>query len=228
VDLSRFGSASVQLDGGIEKVVNKIEDWFRNALSNEPAPVVAKAGLESLRLGLLVAGPYSRDVAASLAEVTQSVVGVGGTVVVPHNSSLLSPGPYLESTLGTQPLEPSLAYGQAAGSPGFHIMETPTDHWVETLTGLGATGVEIFLAHAGGQPLQGHPLVPLLQISAEPSVQQSYAEDIDLLLQGDPSSWAEKILQRIIELASRQYEPKALLQGNNDFQLTRGLFGVSL
>jgi hypothetical protein len=36
------------------------------------------------------------------------------------------------------------------------------------------------------------------------------------------------VLRRVLELASRRYTPKALLQGNNDFQLTRGLLGVSL
>jgi hypothetical protein len=35
-------------------------------------------------------------------------------------------------------------------------------------------------------------------------------------------------LYRVLELASRRYTPKALLQGNNDFQLTRGLLSVSL
>jgi altronate dehydratase len=99
---------------------------------------------------------------------------------------------------------------------------------VETLTGLGATGTEIFLAHVGERPMQGHPLVPLLQISAEPSVQQSFSDDLDLSLEGSSERWTSAILQKVLAVASRQYTPKALLQGNNDFQLTRGLLGVSL
>ena len=228
VDLSNYGWASVQLDGGIEKVVQKIEDWFQGVVDRKPPPVIEKAGLESLRLGLLAVGPFSAAVAMNLAKVTQAVAGAGGTVVVPHNSPLLSSEAYLHLTLGTHSLEPSLAYGQRARTAGFHIMETPTDHWVETLTGLGATGVEIFLAHVGEQPVQGHPLVPLLQVSAEPSVQESYSDDLDLLLEGNPAQWSDTILQRVLELASRRYTPKVLLQGNNDFQLTRGLLGVSL
>jgi altronate dehydratase len=228
VDLSDYGWASVQLDGGIEKVVQKIEDWFQGVLVLKPLPVIERAGLESLRLGLLAAGPLSADVATSLAEVTQAVVGAGGTVVVPHNSPLLSSDAYLQSTLGLHSLEPSLAYGQKAKTSGFHIMETPTDHWVETLTGLGATGVEIFLAHVAEQPMQGHPLVPLLQVCTEPSVQESYSDDLDLLLEGNPTQWTDTILRRVLELASRRYIPKVLLQGNSDFQLTRGLLGVSL
>ncbi|MCI0423715.1 MAG: UxaA family hydrolase, partial [Acidobacteria bacterium] len=228
IDMSGFGWASVQLDGGIERVLQKIENWFRTAISNTPPPVAENAGLESLRLGLMVAGPLSPAVASSLAEVTRAVAGAGGTIVVPHNSALLSAPAYLEPTVGTPSLEPSLAYGQKASTPGFHIMETPTDHWVETLTGLGATGIEIFLACVGEQPMQGHPLVSLLQISAEPSVQQSFSEDLDLVLDGSPTQWTAAILQRALAVASRQYTPKVLLQGNSDFQLTRGLLGVSL
>ena len=126
---------------------------------------------------------------------------------------------------------PMVVPGTVSGaetSAGFHIMETPTDHWVETLTGLGATGTEIFLAHMGERPMQGHPLVPLLQISAEPSVQQSFSEDLDLSLEGSSERWTAAILQKVLAVASRQYTPKVLLQGNNDFQLTRGLLGVSL
>ena len=37
IDLSGFGWASVQLDGGIERVTQKIEDWFRTAISNYAA-----------------------------------------------------------------------------------------------------------------------------------------------------------------------------------------------
>jgi len=228
IDLSGFGWASVQLDGGIERVTQKIEDWFRTAISNTPPPVTEKAGLESLRLGIMVAGPLEPDAASSLAEVTRAIAGAGGTVVVPHNSALLSLPAYLEATVGSRSLEPSLAYGQKASTPGFHIMETPTDHWVETFTGLGATGIEIILALVGERPMQGHPLVPLLQISAETSVQQSFSEDLDLALEGSPAQWTTAILQRVLAMASRQYTPKALLQGNNDFQLTRGLLGVSL
>ncbi|MBM3803715.1 MAG: altronate dehydratase [Acidimicrobiia bacterium] len=228
IDLSGFGWASVQLDGGIERVTQKIEDWFRGAISNTSPPAVEPVGLGSLRLGLTATGVLQPEAAASLAEVARTIVAGGGTVVVPHNSELLSAPVFLESTVGSQSLEPSLAYGQQASTPGFHIMETPTDHWVETLTGLGATGVEIFLAHVAEQPRQGHPLVPLVQVSAEPSLLKSASEDIDLRLEGDTARWTAAILQQVLAVASRRYTPKALLQGNHDFQLTRGLLGISL
>lgn len=227
LDLSRFGFASVQLDGGIERVVQKIEDWFRAAISDSPASQVEKAGLGQLRLGLLASGPLSSDVAQSFASLTGWIVGAGGTVVVPHNSPLLAAPTYVDATLGSCSLEPSLAYGQKATETGFHIMETPTDHWVETLTGIGATGVEILLAHLGEQPMQGHPLVPMLQVSAESAV-RPYSADLDLVLGGNPALWAEKMLQQVLDVASRRYLPKVLSLGNSDFQMTRGLLGVSM
>jgi altronate dehydratase len=107
-------------------------------------------------------------------------------------------------------------------------METPSRHWVETLTGLGATGVELILAYAGQHPVQGHPLVPLIQLTAEAPVQARYGADIDLNLTGDPVAWPEQILQRVAEVIRHDYIPNSHRQGNLDFQITRGLLGVSL
>ncbi len=227
LDLNKFGYASVQLDGGIERVLQKIEDWFQAVLSNSPPSKVEKAGLAQLRLGLMAAGPLSRDAARSLASLTGWIVGAGGTVVVPHNSALLASTTYLEATLGARTLEPSLAYGQIAVESGFHIMETPTDHWVETLTGIGATGVEILLAHVAEEPMQGHPLVPMLQVSTQSAAPQRSA-DLDLLLGGNAASWSQELLQQVLDVASRRYLPKVLSLGNSDFQMTRGLLGVSM
>jgi hypothetical protein len=84
------------------------------------------------------------------------------------------------------------------------------------------------LATVTGTPMQGHPMIPLLQVSAERTLQQGYDQDIDLFLEGNPLSWSEQILQRIIDVASRHYTPKLFAQGNSDFQFTRGLLGVSL
>src|SRR5690606_11542150 len=59
VDLNRLGWASVQLDGGIESVLGKIESWFNRTLDESPAPVAEMAGLDALRIGLASAGPTS-------------------------------------------------------------------------------------------------------------------------------------------------------------------------
>jgi hypothetical protein len=107
-------------------------------------------------------------------------------------------------------------------------MEAPTDHWVETATGLGATGVEVMVAHVAGRPLQAHRMIPLLQISSDPETLESYADDLDVILEYDPSSWADQILRALAAVASGEYTPKLFGAGNTDFQFTRGLLGVSM
>jgi altronate dehydratase len=229
LDPQRLGWASIQLDGGIDRVMEKIESWFDGQLAAAPAPQYHQASLEALRLGLLSAGPVLTPAAMALAELTRRVVGAGGVVVVPENSALLdTASPYRTELLEGRVAPPSLSYGQHLPASGFHIMETPSRHWVETLTGLGATGVELILAYAGQHPVQGHPLVPLIQLTAEAPVQARYGADIDLNLTGDPVAWPEQILQRVAEVIRHDYIPNSHRQGNLDFQITRGLLGVSL
>src|SRR5215216_6303646 len=230
LDPERFGWASVQLDGGIDSVVAKVENWFTETLEDAEALEYEQAGPEALRLGLYAAGYVSDEAALSLAEITRAIVGSGGTVVVPERAAILSSPAYLEAVLGDRPVKNTLAYGQAvpAGKPGLQVMEAPTDHWVETATGLGATGVEVMLAHVVGHPLQAHRMIPLLQASSDPETLEKYAEDLDVILEEDVSEWTEKMLEAVAAVASREYTPKLFEAGNTDFQFTRGLLGVSM
>jgi altronate dehydratase len=228
LDPECFGWASVQLDGGIEKVTRRVEDWFAAELEAADELQHETVGLEHLRLGLMAAGPVPDEAAHSLAELTAVVVGSGGTVVVPETATLLSSRAYLEGTLGEEPVRNTLAYGQVAARPGLHVMEAPTTNPAETATGLGATGVEVMLAHVSGRPLQAHRMIPLLQASTDPETTKDYAEDLDVILDGDPSPWTENLLGSILEVASRRYTPRLYGQGNVGFQLTRGLLGVSM
>jgi altronate dehydratase len=228
LDPARFGWASVQLDGGIESVVAKVESWFGETLEDADDLVHETAGLEAMRLGLYAAGPLPDDAARSLARVTRAVVGAGGTVVAPETAAMLSSPTYLDSVLGERAVKNTLSYGQMAREPGFHVMEAPTNHWVETATGLGATGVVIMLAHVSGHPLQAHRMVPLLQASSDLRTLENHTDDLDVRLEGDPSSWAEQLLRAVAAVASREYTPRLFEAGNTDFQFTRGLLGVSM
>jgi hypothetical protein len=107
-------------------------------------------------------------------------------------------------------------------------MEAPTDHWVETATGLGATGVEVMFAHVAGHPLQAHRMIPLLQASSDPETLRKHAEDLDVILEENDSGWNEQMLEAVAAVASREYTPKLFEAGNTDFQFTRGLLGVSM
>jgi hypothetical protein len=181
-----------------------------------------------LRVGLVASGPLDDDAARALARLSRWIVGRGGTVAVPAAGVLLASAVYADAVFAAPVPAPTLAHGEAAAGAGYYIVETPTDHWIENLTGLGAAGVEIILSHTGDHPQQGHPLVPFLQVSAEPSVQELYGEDLDLALVGPPAAWAESLLNLLVEIASRRQEPLATSQRNTDFQFTRGLLGVSM
>ena len=224
VDRQRFGWASVQMDGGIDQVSDKVEAWFGEVLGELSDPEWADAGVGALRLGLLDSGAVPDAAAARLAHLTAAIAAAGGTVVLPSNACLLSSAAYLDNLQTSSRIKASLAYGQTT-TPGLHVMETPTRHWVETLTGLGATGVEIMLAHVSGPPLQAHPMIPLLQIAS--GAETAWSADMDLTLDGD-APWTETILPLVLSVASRSYVPKLYDQGNTDFQVSRGLLGISM
>lgn len=229
VDASGLGFASIQLDGGIDKVTRKVEAWFAEQLAAAGPVTQETVGLEALRIGILSDGPIAGADGEQLAALTRLIVGAGGTVVVPENSGLLAAEAYRGRVLA-DPSEaaPSLAYGARAVRAGFHIMETQTEHWVETVTGLAATGVELIIALVHRRPMQTHPFVPMLQMASDPAVQQAYGADLDLLLAGNPAGWTGSILERCKQILEHSYTPRLQQQGNVDFQLTRGLLGVSL
>lgn len=224
-EAAHYGWASVQLDGGLEAVLAKIEAWFRATLVGWATPGEQAAGLGALKLGLLTAGPVAVDMAEALARVTRTLVGAGGTVVMPSAATVLQAEVFVQQTLARRAVSerdagPTLAYGRAVTEPGFHIMEAPSAHWVEMLTGLGATGVEVLLTVPGERPAQGHPLVPMLQVGL--------GAGFDVELASEPEGWAEQLLQAVVEVAARRRVPRRFALGDVDFQLTRGLLGVTV
>lgn len=227
VDADTLGWASVQLDGGIEKAIAKMETWFlANGFTKTSQRV--DVGPEALSIALLTAGPVSDSVAQSFAQLTKLVVAAGGTVVAPESTSLLSNKAFRHSVLTTDTVMPTLAYGERATSSGFHLMDSPTSHWVEMTSGLGAAGVQLVVAHIGEHPIQSHPLLPVLQVTADEQIEQRYGSDLDLVLGGEGSGWHEQILQLMANVANGTVQPKLHKQGNIDFQITRGLLGVSM
>ena len=211
----RYGWASVQLDGGIDAVIEKVQDWFSDELADKPSVPVVDAGLEHLCIAVTSTGTVTEEVSQSLTQLTHRVVAAGGTVVVPANGTFIHHG--------TRRVPTTLAYGQRVEKAGFHVMETPTDQPTETLTGLGATGVDLALAHIVGSPLQSHVMVPLIQVSTDATTQTNYGADLDSV-----SADVDDLLALIVEVASRRYTPKLHGKGNTDFQLTRGLLGISM
>ncbi len=227
VGLDRFGWASIQLDGGIEAVTAKALGWFADSLAADGPRSRERAGLGALRLALTTGGPVAPALAATFSRLARLIVGAGGTVIIPENSPLLGSDDFRAATFATATIAPSLDYGEFADRPGLQIMATPTLHWVETLTGLGATGIDLVLTHLAERPVQAHRLVPVVQVATAGAGTARYADDLDLILipGGD---WAAELLGAILGVAGRAYTPKLNARGNTDFQFTRGLLGVSM
>ena len=223
ISAERYGWASVQLDGGIDAVIEKVQDWFSETLADKPAVPVVDTGLEHLCVAVTSTGEVAEAVSQSLTQLTHGIVAAGGTVIVPANATFVQGSRHAPSCRPPSELSPTLAYGQRVEKSGFHIMETPTDQPTETLTGLGATGVDLALAHIVGAPLQSHVMVPLIQVSTDATTQAAYGADLDLA-----TADVDDLLALIVAVASRQYTPKLHGKGNTDFQLTRGLLGISM
>ena len=223
-----YGWASVQLDGGIDRVGAIVAEWFGARLDGLGPATQQSVGLDALRVGLAAAGPLDDDAAAAMGRVLRWMGGAGATVVGPERGALLGSEAFVGATFTHGRPGATLAHGQATADPGCHVLETPTNHWTEVVTGLGATGVEMILAHAGEHPVQGHPLVPLLNVSATADVQAHYGDDLDLALGSSVDGWAQELLDLMVATASRRFRPLATVQDNTDFQFTRGLLGVSM
>jgi altronate dehydratase len=227
IDPAAFGFASVQLDGGIEQALDRVEQWFRQQPQG-PSPLASNpADAGALRVGLLAAGDLPDATARSMARLAGWIAAAGGTVVLSEGPGLASSTAFT-GDLGIAAQPPaSLAHGQSA-APGLHVMESPTGNWTEVVSGLGATGVGILLAHAGEHPLQGHPLIPMLQITGSATVAAAYADDLDAVIDTDSEASSRQLLDLLVEVASRRLRPRLWEQGNTDFQITRGLLGVSM
>jgi altronate dehydratase len=227
VPQERFGWSSVQLDGGIEKALHNIEQWFTAKLGALPVPATTMSDLGALTLGLLTAAPVAASTATALARIARTVVGAGGSVVLPESDPLLAHQGFLTATVGNAALHATLAYGQPIARAGFHVVATETSHWVENITGLGGCGAHAVLAVVSEHAQQGHPLVPVIQV-AEPNERGTIpAEDIDLFLVGDATADEAALVRLVVAVAQQAHAPVAMAQGFVDFQLTRGLLGIT-
>ena len=225
--LARFGWASVQLDGGIEKALGRISSWFSDTLPALPPAPLLPAHLGALQLALLTAAPVTPATAATLAALVHHLVATGGSVLLAESDPLLANDTFGAALLGATPAHATLAYGEPLTRPGLHLVATESDHWVENLTGLGACGAHLALALIRDHARQGHPLLAMLQAAEATQRGTIPADDIDLFLTGDPTEDHASLLRALAAVAQRDLIPAANAQGFVDFQLTRGLLGVT-
>ena len=167
----------------------------------------------------------------ALGRLATGLVASGATVVVPDNPGLLGNDGFRAALVPDRAAPgASLAFGRRADEAGFHVMEAPTGNPVETFTGLGATGVDLMLCHIGRNPLPGHPMLPLVQVTADPAVAERFAPDLDRALtpERDASSLVDELAALVADVASCRCRPKLWAIGVTEFQLTRGRLGLSM
>ena len=226
VDPARFGWASVQGDGGIERSLGRILSWFEEQLAQGTAAQATGTDMAPVRLGLMTEGGYDEAAAAALAQLAHWLAGLGGTIVVPAADPLLGTAVF-QGVLREKP-RPTLAYAQAVLQPGLHIMTTPSTHPTEIVTGLGATGVAGILSWVTSRPGQGHPLLPVLHVGEATVVPAPIQADLDYIFAGEIQEGTNQLFSLLAATLNGRYIPRANQYHNVDFQITRGLLGISL
>ena len=250
VDPALFGYASIQLDGGIDKVAAKVRAFFLDraapattggaGASNPPLPAASRTpcDLRRLSFGLLtpdisLEGPHGAALGDLAAGLVATIVGGGGSVVIPAGSALLShPRVLLALGGGGDAAEPTLAFSQVPGGGGAHVMDMPSvNDWAETVTGLAGCGVDMVIAltqppvQAGrAKPTPGHPIVPLVHLGVvaggAPAVDApSWVSGTDGVVDGVDAALA--VLTRV----AGGVAPKSASTAY--FNVTRGVSGVS-
>ena len=224
---ARFDWASVQLDGGLDRVAKKVETQFRVALDS---PVQRKTGsITDLKIGLMTQGSISEITARALAGLIRDLVVSGSTIVVPENASIVDSTVFMERLLtDEQSWSVNLDYGAHPSSNGCFVMATPTTSTTEILTGLGGTGVEIILMYTNGMPVASHPLVPVLQFSDQNEYSDKFFDDLDFVLPQLMDKPSDFLMTKIEHTITRRHIPKLHHRGYSNFQVTRGTVGVSL
>ena len=254
----RFGWASVQMDGGIAKVRAKVAGQFETmaaarapqapetmrtdaaldgATSRTRASVLAPSlervavGANEMRIALVANGPLPDEMGIAFGRLATGLVAAGATVVVPDGAGLLRNEAFRDAVFSDGAVPgASLAFGHPAYEAGFHVMESPTENPLEAFTGLGATGVELMLCHIGRSALAGHPMFPLVQVTADPAVAERFANDLDGVYVGERHVGAlvGKLGALVADVASCRCRPKLWSRGVTEFQLTRGRLGLSM
>jgi altronate dehydratase len=133
-----YAFRSVQLDGGIERVVQKSLDWFKESNGKETVSQHSTIALHGRDMPPNVKLAFS-IISSAFARAEAAVVRSFGR--------------------GDR-----ISYGDRVTSTGTFRMETPTNDPVEILTGLGATGAEMIIAYLGDSISPGNPMVPTVRL----------------------------------------------------------------
>ncbi|MFU1855412.1 UxaA family hydrolase [Sphingobacterium sp. NGMCC 1.201703] len=132
---------------------------------------------------------------------------------------------------GTSPVAAVIDYPELANGPGLNLLCTPGND-VESTTAEVAAGANIVLFTTGLGTPTGNPITPVVKLSTNTKTFEKMPDIIDLncgtIIEGTETieQAAHRILDYVIEVASGEVKPKAVLLGQDDFIPWRR--GVSL
>jgi altronate dehydratase len=238
-----YGWVSIQLDGGIEAVMAKIRRYFAEQAKASPPPVSCPEPISGFTVAITADGSLPHLAAEAFAKLARRLVRMGANVVVPSTCQLLDTEAFERFVLATgKDTPPSIAFGQRIASHGIsrvasplpktqagvyplaehglHVMQCPTRDWIESLTGLAATGADIVVAFARG-PIVGHPMVPVLCVA----MSEEETPDADYCLSSPGHS---SLLETVAKVLAKERVTQVDRVRNTGWQITRGRLCVSV
>lgn len=172
-------------------VVGKVADWLvaggGTAILSETEEII---GAEHL----LAERAESPEVAARLLDAVASAEALArfqGVQLVPLGHDNLAGGlsTMEEKSMGavrkggTSPLREVVGYGERPEKTGLVFMDAPAPG-VENIAALAGSGAQLILFSTGvGNPI-GHPLVPTIKLTGNPSTALTFADNIDVDVAG--------------------------------------------
>jgi altronate hydrolase len=123
---------------------------------------------------------------------------------------------------GTSPIADVLDYTEPVTRPGLTLLCTPGND-VESTTAMAGSGANVMLFTTGLGTPTGNPIVPVIKVSSNTALAKRMPDIIDIdcgdVIAGTKSieQLGEEILDFVIEVASGNIKPKAVLLDQDDF-----------
>merc|ERR1711865_732436 len=95
IDTSKYGMASLQLDGGIASASEKVHAWFEEKAKSLPGSTQVDVPIANLPIAVICEA-NTGGAAMFAAVLSRSFVGAGGTVVVPSNAAVFRSAAFLD------------------------------------------------------------------------------------------------------------------------------------
>ncbi|MBL7750481.1 MAG: UxaA family hydrolase, partial [Chitinophagaceae bacterium] len=123
---------------------------------------------------------------------------------------------------GTSPVTDVLDYPEKLIRPGLNLLCTPGND-VESTTAEVGSGANIVLFTTGLGTPTGNPIAPVIKLSSNTNLYDRMRDIIDIntgtIIEGEETieEAGARILEYVIQVASGEIKPKAVLNGQDDF-----------